>query len=282
MTRTNWNSAHSDLDGLSEEGKASGRELSNESDPTAHQVLKAAWKAQRDNISVSDFVSSPPVQLLFPGVSERAIDTRIYKHIEPEIEGEIREQEEGGEAEEDEEDRTVNLFEQFQCEMGRTHVAIQKGRTYREPVLVRVSSQKRAPYDRVEVGDRVFLKASGGPVLRYSTVKQVESFDDARERTEEIMGLVRGTELEEDEEFEAYISDTTSSGKPRNYCTVIHFKPWEDLENRVTVHPPKGIASSWVVIDSERKIERYLVGEEQKPRRQRARERILRKHEKGE
>lgn len=277
MARTHWNSSHANLDGLSEEGKAMGEELTGQDNPTAHEVLKAAWKRQRDNHSVSDFVSSPPVRILFPGVSERAIDTRIYKHIEPEIEEKAEEAKET-----EKEDQTVNLFEKFECEMERTHVAIQRGRTYTEPILVRVSSQKRAPYERVEVGDRVFLKASGGPILRYSTVKQVDSFDDASERTEEIMELVRGTELENDPDFLSYISDTTSSGKPRNYCTVVQFEPWEDLENRVTVHPPQGIASSWVVMDSERKIQRYLVGETQRPKQQRVRERILEKHEKGE
>ncbi|MGI5818143.1 MAG: hypothetical protein ACOX9R_08595 [Armatimonadota bacterium] len=282
MARTHWNSSHANLDGLSEEGKAMGEELTGQANPTVHDVLKAAWKAQRDNHSVSDFVSSAPTRILFPGVSERAIDTRIYKHIEPEIEEGTTDQKETGNAEDQEEDRTVNLFEQFECEMERTHVAIQSGRTYREPILVRVSSQKRAPYERVEVGDRVFLKASGGPILRYSTVKRVDSFENASESTEEILELVRGTELENDEEFEAYISDTTSSGKPRNYCTVVSFEPWNDLENRVTVHPPKGIASSWVVMDSERKIERYLVGEEDRTVQEKARERILKKHEKGE
>jgi hypothetical protein len=277
MARTNWNSSHTNLNGLSEEGKVMGRELTNKPDPTAHDVLKAAWKRQREDCSIADFVSSSPVHILFPGVSERAIDTRIYKHIEPEIEEEAKEAKEA-----EEEDRTINLFLEFECELERTHVAIQSGRTYREPILVRVSSQKRAPYDRVEVGDRVFLKASGGPILRYSTVEQVDSFENACERTEEILELVKGTELENDEEFEAYISDTTSNGQPRNYCTVVSFEPWKDLENRVTVHPPKGIASSWVVMDSERKIERYLVGEEERPNQERARERILKKHEKGE
>lgn len=278
MARTNWNSPHANLDGLGEEGKAMGRELTNKPDPTAHDVLKAEWKAQKDNGSVSDFVSSSPVRILFPGVSERAIDTRIYKHIEPEIEEQAKEAKEAKE----EDDRTVNLFLKFECELERTHVAIQSGRTYREPILVRVSSQKRAPYDRVEVGDRVFLKASGGPILRYSTVRQVDSFEDASERTEEILNLVKGTELDNDPDFLAYISDTTSNGQPRYYCTVVSFEPWKDLENRVTVHPPKGIASSWVVMDSERKIERYLVGEEERPKQERARERILKKHEKGE
>jgi hypothetical protein len=277
MARTNSNSSHTNLNGLSEEGKVMGRELTNEPDPTAHEVLKAAWKRQREDCSIADFVSSSFVRILFPGVSERAIDTRIYKHIEAELEDKTEEAKEG-----EEEDRTVNLFLKFECELERTHVAIQSGRTYREPILVRISSQKRAPYDRVEVGDRVFLKASGGPILRYSTVKQVDSFEDACERTEEILNLVKGTELESDEEFEAYISDTTSNSQPRNYCTVISFEPWKDLENRVTVHPPKGIASSWVVMDSERKIERYLVGEEERPKQERARERILKKHEKGE
>ncbi len=77
MARTNWNSPHANLDGLSEEGKVMGRELTNKPDPTAHDVLKAAWKRQRDDCAVSDFVSSSPVRILFPGVSERAIDTRI-------------------------------------------------------------------------------------------------------------------------------------------------------------------------------------------------------------
>ena len=117
--------------------------------------------------------------------------------------------------------------------------------------------------------------------MRYSTVKQVDSFDDASDRTEEIRELVKGTELENDPDFRSYISDTTSSGRLRNYCTVVQFEPWKDLENRVTVHPPKGVASSWVVMDSERKIERYLVGEEHRPQ-ERAREKILRKHERGE
>ena len=276
MARTHWNSSHAHLDGLSEEGKAMGEELTGQDNPTVHGVLKAAWKRQRGNCPIADFVSSPPVRILFPGVSERAIDTRIYKHIEPEIEEKAEEAKET-----DREDRTVNLFEQFECEMERTHVAIQSGRTYREPILVRVSSQKRAPYERVEVGDRVFLKASGGPILRYSTVKQVDSFENASERTEEIRELVRGTELENDPDFLSYISDTTSSGKPRNYCTVVSFERWKDLENRVTVHPPKGIASSRLVRDRERKIERYLVGEEERPKQERARERISDKHERG-
>ena len=106
MARTNWNSSHTNLNGLSEEGKVMGRELTNEPDPTAHEVLKAAWKRQREDCSIADFVSSSFVRILFPGVSERAIDTRIYKHIEPEIDEEAKEAKEA----EEEEDRTVNLF----------------------------------------------------------------------------------------------------------------------------------------------------------------------------
>ena len=158
-------------------------------------------------------------------------------------------------------------------------MAIQKGRTYREPVLVMMSAQKTAPYGMVEVGDHVFLKASAGPILRHSTVKQLYSFDDACDRTDEILELVQGTELENDPDLLRYLTEPTSSDNPKRFCTVILFEPWADLKQRVIIHPPPGIGASWVVIDSQRKIERYLVGEAQPPKRQRQRQAVLAKHE---
>jgi hypothetical protein len=271
MGRTDWDGLHSALHGLTDEGKMMGKEIIGKDAPSAHEVLKAAWQAQDEDTSVAAFSRSELVQLLFPGASERAIDTRISKVIKAELEAE-KEQEV-------EEEQTVNLFATHNCELERTHVAIQSGRTYREPVLVRVSSQKRAPYDVVEVGDQVFMKASGGPILRHSTVRQVDTFSDAHEQTEEILELVEGTELENDPDFLSYITETTASGNPKNYCTVVLFEPWEDLQQRVTVHPPRGVGASWVVINSERKIDRYLVGEAQVPKRQKQREAILRKHQ---
>jgi len=272
MSRTDWDSPHSDLDGLTDEGKGMGEELTGEDAPTLHEVLRAAWMEQEGEISVASFSRSELVHLLLPGISERAIETRISKAIKPAAD----EDEEQNDVEHQE---NVNLFDSFHCELGRTHVAIQKGRKYREPVLVRMSAQKTAPYGLLEVGDRVFLKASAGPVLRVSTVKQLYSFDDACDRTEEILELVEGTELGNDPDFLAYLSEPTSSGNLKRFCTVILFEPWEDLEQRVTVHPPRGIGASWVVIDSQRKVERYLVGQLQAPRRQKQRAAILAKHE---
>ena len=185
MSRTDWDSPHSALHGLTPEGKAAGKEMTGRDAPTAHEVLKAAWEVQDEEISVAAFSRSELVELLLPGISERAIETRISKVIKAELEAEK-------EAEEVEDQATVNLFDSFDCELERTHVAIQTGRTYSEPVLVRVSSQKRAPYEMVEVGDRVFMKASAGPILRHATVKQLYTFDDAHERTEEVLELVEG------------------------------------------------------------------------------------------
>jgi hypothetical protein len=271
VSRTDWECPHSEIEGLTDEGKSMGKEITGKDAPTAHEVLKAAWQAQEEHTSVAAFSRCELMGLLFPGASERAVETRVSKHIKAELEAE-KEQEV-------EEEQTVNLFATHGCELERTHVAIQKGRTYREAVLVRVSSQKRAPYEQVEVGDRVFMKASGGPLLRHSTVRQVDTFSDAHERTEEILELVAGTELENDPDFLSYITETTASGNPKNYCTVVLFEPWEDLKQRVTVHPPRGVGASWVVINSERKIQRYLVGEVQLPNRQKQREAILRKHQ---
>jgi hypothetical protein len=272
MSRTEWDSPHSDLENLTDEGRGMGKELTGEDAPTLHEVLRAAWMEQEEEISVASFSRSELVGLLFPGLSERAIETRISKTIKPAAD----EDEEQNDVEHQE---NVNLFDSFQCELGRTHVAIQKGRTYREPVLVRMSAQKSAPYGVVEVGDKVFLKASAGPVLRVSTVKQLYSFTDAHERTKEILELVKGTELENDPDFLRYLSEPTSSGNPKHFCTVILFEPWEDLKQRVLVHPPRGIGASWVIMDSQRKIERYLVGEAQPPKRQRQRKAILAKHQ---
>mgnify|MGYP000867208311 CR=1 FL=1 len=272
MSRTDWDSSHADLNGLTDEGKRMGKELTNNDAPTLHEVLRAAWEAQDEDMSVASFSRSELVGLLFPEISDRAIETRISKAIKPAVE----EDEEQHDVEHQE---SVNLFDSFHCEPSRTHVAIQKGRTYREPVLVRMSAQKTAPYGVVEVGDRVFLKASAGPILRHSTVKQLYSFTDAHERTEEILELVQGTELENDPDFLRYLSEPTSSGNPKNFCTVILFEPWEELQQRVLVHPPRGIGASWVVMDSPRKIERYLVGEAQPPQRRRQRAAILAKHE---
>ena len=272
MSRTDWESPHSVIDGLTDEGRSMGKELTGKDAPTAHEVLKAAWQAQEEDTSVAAFSRCELMGLLLPGVSERAIETRVSKHIKAELEAEK-------EAEEVEDQQTVNLFDIHHCELERTHVAIQTGRTYREPVLVRVSSQKRSPYQVVEVGDQVFMKASGGPMLRYSTVKQVDTFSDAHERTEEILELVAGTELVNDPDFLSYITETTAAGNPKNFCTVVQFHPWEDLERRVKVHPPRGVGASWVTISSDRKIQRYLVGEAQAPKRQKQRQAILAKHE---
>lgn len=272
MSRTDWDSPHSDLHGLTDEGRGMGKELTGEDSPTLHEVLRAAWMEQEEEISVASFSRSELVGLLFPGISDRAIETRISKTIRADVE-------------EDEEQNDVaaksilNLFEAYECELDRTHVAIQKGRKYREPVLIRMSAQKTAPYGMVEVGDKVFLKASAGPVLRVSTVKQLYSFTDAHERTDEILELVQGTELGNDPDFLRYLSEPTSSGNSKRFCTVILFEPWEDLKQRVIVHPPRGIGASWVVMDTERKVERYLVGELQAPKRQKQRKAILAKHQ---
>ena len=224
MSRADWDGSHSELNGLTDEGRAAGKEITGKDSPSAHEVLRAAWRQQEEGMSVAAFSRSELVGLLLPGISERAIDTRISKVIKTELEEE---------KEADEVDQTtINLFEAHHCELDRTHVAIQSGRTYREPVLVRVSSQKRSPYGMVEVGDTVFMKASGGPILRHATVKQIDSFDDAHERTEEILELVEGTELEHDSDFLSYITETTASGQPKNYCTVVLFEPWEDLKQR--------------------------------------------------
>jgi hypothetical protein len=272
MSRTDWNSPHADLNGLTDEGKRMGKELTGKDAPTLHEVLRAAWMEQQQGASVASFSRSKLVGLLFPGISERAIETHISKTIRADVE-------EDEEQHDVEHQVTVNLFDSFQCELGLTHVAIQKGRKYREPVLVRMSAQKTAPYGMVQVGDCVFLKASAGPVLRHSTVKQLYTFDDAHEKTDEILRLVQGTELENDPDFLAYITEPTSSGHSKRFCTVIHFEPWQDLERRVSVHPPRGIGASWVVMDSPRKIERYLVGEAQPPKRLRQRAAILAKHQ---
>lgn len=159
--------------------------------------------------------------------------------------------------------------------MARTHVAIQKGRGYREPVLVRITTRRTPPYGRVEVGDIIFLKISGGPVVRRSVVKQLYSFDDASDRTEEIAELVQGTALENDKDFRAYLCEPTSSGSPKNFCTVMLLEPWEELEHRVRIHPPIGVGSSWVTIRSDAHIRSYLVGERQLPKREKQRRRIL-------
>jgi hypothetical protein len=272
MSRTDWDSPHADLDGLTDEGRGMGKELTGEDAPTLHEVLRAAWMEQQEGASVASFSRSELVHLLLPGISERAIETRISKTIRADVEADEEQHDVDGL-------ETVNLFDSLGCELGRTHVAIQKGRKYREPVLVRMSAQRTAPYGMVEVGDRVFMKSSAGPVLRVSTVKQLYTFTDAHEKTDQILELVRGTELGNDPDFLRYLSEPTSSGNLKRFCTVILFEPWQDLEQRVIVHPPRGIGASWVVIDSQRKIERYLVGEVQAPKRQRQRKAILAKHE---
>jgi hypothetical protein len=272
MSRTEWDSPQSDLENLTDEGRGMGKELTGEDAPTLHEVLRAVWEAQDEGASVASFSRSELVGQLFPGISDRAIETRISKTIRADVEAE-------GQQNDVEHQESVNLFDSFYCELNRTHVAIQKGRTYREPILVRMSAQKTAPYGMVQVGDRVFLKASAGPVLRHSTVKQLYTFDDAHEKTDEILRLVQGTQLENDPDFLRYLSEPTPSGNPKRFCTVILFEPWQDLEQRVIVHAPRGIGASWVIMDSQGKIERYLVGEAQAPTRQKQRAAILAKHE---
>lgn len=274
MARTDWDGLHGDIAGLTEEAKTKGQELTGQDKPTLHAVLKSAWVKFGQDLSVSAFSKSDLVQFLLPSVSPRAIDTRISKSIKPEVEAE---QEQA-----DEDDLTINLFAVHGCELARTHVAIQKGRAYREPVLVRITTRRMPPFGRVEAGDVVFLKVSGGPVTRKTIVKQVCSFDDGPERTDEILRLVQGTELENDEGFLQYIREPTSSGSPKNFCTVMLLEPWQELEHKVTVHPPIGVGSSWVTIRTDAHVRSYLIGERQLPKREKQRKRILSRHESKE
>lgn len=270
MARTDWDGPHAKLTGLTEEAEAQGKELTGQDNPTLHAVLKAAWVKLGQDLSVSAFSKSDLAQFLLPDVSPRAIDTRISKQIKPEVEAE------GTQSADD--DLTINLFEVHGCELNRTHVAIQKGRAYRKPVLVRMGTRRMPPFGRVEVGDTIFLKVSGGPVVRKSTVKSLYSFEDAAERTDEILRLVQGTALETDEGFLQYIREPTSSGIPKNFATVMILEPWEELEHTVTVHPPVGVGSSWVTIRTDAHIQSYLVGERQLPKREKQRRRILDEH----
>jgi len=270
MARTDWTSPHSELEGLSEEGKQKGRQITGSENPKLHLVLKQSWREASETESASSFAQSEIAHLLFPGISPRSIDTRIGKVIKAEIESETALH------------THINLFAAHDCVADRTHTAIQKGRKYREPILVRISVRKSPPYGRVEVGDQVFLKASGGPILRKSTVNSVDSFDDADERMVEIRELTKGTALYDDEEYWDQVSQPTLNGRYRRYATVMRMEEWEDLDHRVIVHPPKGTGASWIVIRGERQIERYLVGEMQLPKREKQRTKILKKHEKQE
>jgi len=68
--------------------------------------------------------------------------------------------------------------------MRRYHLAVLKKR-YLEAILAgrkRVESRftrtRRQPFGRVRLGDRLFLKASGGPVCGTAVVARVEQFED--------------------------------------------------------------------------------------------------------
>lgn len=271
MARTDWDGPHANLTGLMEEAKSKGKELTGQDNPTLHAVLKSAWVKFGEGLAIAAFSKSDLVQFLFPGISPRAIDTRISKSIKPEVEAE------GKQSADD--DLTINLFAVHGCELARTHVAIQKGRAYREPVLVRITTRRMPPFGRVEVGDVVFLKVSGGPVVRRSVVKSVYSFDSAHEHLQEIRALTQGTGLHEDEVYWEQVASPTSNGELRRFATVMLLEPWEELEHRVTVHPPIGVGSSWVTIRTDAHVRSYLVGERQLPKREKQRRRILDEHE---
>jgi hypothetical protein len=48
MSRTDWDSAHADLDGLTDEGKRTGQELTGRDAPSLQEVLRAAWGQQEE------------------------------------------------------------------------------------------------------------------------------------------------------------------------------------------------------------------------------------------
>lgn len=88
MARTDWDGPHANLKGLTQEAKTKATELTQQDNPTLHTVLKAAWMEFGAGISIAAFSKSDLVQFLLPGISPRAIDTRISKSIKPEVEAE--------------------------------------------------------------------------------------------------------------------------------------------------------------------------------------------------
>ncbi|HAL61552.1 MAG TPA: hypothetical protein DCP08_03985 [Chloroflexi bacterium] len=133
------------------------------------------------------------------------------------------------------------------------HVAIQRpewtiGDLYSKDVLCRCSIRAIPPFDRVEPGDTVFLKWSGGPIVARGRVRDSTSIE--YDSVEEVRELCKTYPLYELEEF-------WKAMRGRRYATVVELQDVEKLE-RPIIPKTRSAGSGWIVLDTSEKQELWL------------------------
>ena len=133
------------------------------------------------------------------------------------------------------------------------HVAIQRpewtvGDLLDKDVLCRCSIRAVPPFNRVESGDTVFLKWSGGPIIAMAKVRRSTSLEYSD--IEEVRELCEGYSLYELEDFWEVM-------RGRRYGTVM------ELEDVKDVHPPivpkaRSAGSGRIILDTPEKEKMWL------------------------
>ena len=133
------------------------------------------------------------------------------------------------------------------------HVAIQRpewtvGDLLDKDVLCRCSIRAIPPFNRVEPGDTVFLKWSGGPIIARAKVRESTSVEYSN--VEDVRELCKGYSLYELEDF-------WEAMRGRRYATVV------ELEDVKGIHPPivprtRSMGTGWIILDTPEKEKMWL------------------------
>lgn len=112
---------------------------------------------------------------------------------------------------------------------------------------------KRPPWGKVQAGDVVYFKDTGGPVRVKTTVEKVLQFADlTRQKTEEILKQHGEADLGAKEimsEIRQYVAG-------KNYCLLVFLKNPQKIEPFDINKTGFGAMSAWLTIDDIEKIKK--------------------------
>lgn len=113
---------------------------------------------------------------------------------------------------------------------------------------------KRAPWDKIKIGDNIYFKDSGEPVTIKAKVTKVLQFADLTpKKTREIIIKYGKADLGTDDEMPSEIKEYISN---KNYCIIIFFDNVKKIKPFNIDKTGFGAMSAWLTIDNVEKIKK--------------------------
>jgi hypothetical protein len=129
------------------------------------------------------------------------------------------------------------------------HVVIQDPvRTFKDiyslDILCRCRATKHPPYEKVNIGDTIYVQLKGGPVKVKYTVSSVISV--TYNSVEEVRQLCKGTSL-----FGA--TSYWHEQKNRCYGTIVKLTDPQIIDPPIQRYASRGDANDWIILDKKEK-----------------------------